>query len=207
MHLELHLNGERVRVVTDHGSRSVHIIRESGQESIELTPNTRVTHTQRSLKIGATEFTAPADDSAGASPDDLKEFARTVRHLAAGLPVGGSAANRSAPPPESETVSSAVSAGVPSRAHDDLQTAISTAGLLVVPSFVLGFFSLVGGIIIAAQVAPECDGYRSVCDTAEKYPNIAQGIGAGVFGAMFMFSIAMIAAYVRGRSRIALGST
>lgn len=203
MELEVKRQGNPARIEVDTADKCLVIHHEGGEERLALFSTTRIEIKGARLIVGSEEFDPNLAVDRPPTVMDIQEFAKLLKQVAGSS--GGSGAS-ARPLPQANTTPSrpsvttqrrGTSANAEARSH--LARAAGIATFVEVVGFVGAILSAIGGLVIALN-SIDCGRFCDDYSVTERYPFLIEGITIGVFGAFSMLSIAMIAAYIRGRA-------
>lgn len=201
MELEVKRQGNPARIEVDTTDKCLVIHHEGGEERLALFSTTRIEIKGARLIVGSEEFDPNLAVDRPPTVMDIQEFAKLLKQVAGSA--GGSGAS-ARPLPQANTTPTrpsatpqrpGTSANAEARSH--LARAAGIATFVEVVGFIGAILSAIGGLVIALSRDENAPDYYGL---TERYPFLIEGITIGVFGAFSMLSIAMIAAYIRGRA-------
>ena len=155
------------------------------------------------LSVGSMTFTLGDNTTGRTTLKDVQDAADFLREIAGTNRTAQFKAEAKPKPVYGTVRSSSQSMGNSSAdrqfamARKHYERAADVAGFVERLAYGFTVLSIVGGLLIAFTKNPNCDYY---CDFGEKYQNFWSGTLVGLYGALFMLAIAMLAAYVKGRA-------
>jgi len=197
MELSVKSGEESARLEVDTSARALVVKGVTGDQRINLLPDTRIQVVGDRLIVGAREFTPFAGSGRAPTVMDVQEFAKLLRQVAGSSQpssVTAPVAQRTSPS-RTNSLNAEGSLNVEARNHfrrvSWIATFVERAG------FIGAILAAVGGLVIAFNRDDNVPDYYSL---TERYPFFSEGIFMALFGAFYMLSIAMVAAYIRARA-------
>ena len=201
MELGVKRHGKAARIEVDTSERCLVIHHEGGQERLGLFSTTRIEIKGARLIVGSEEFDPDLGLERPPTVMDIQEFAKFLKQVAGSS--GGS--GKRTPQSSHGNTTAARSAGttqlnrpsINAEARGHIARAAGLAPFLEVVGFIGAILAAIGGLVIAFSRDENAPDYYGL---TERYPFLIEGLTIGVFGAFSMLSIAMVAAYIRGRA-------
>lgn len=192
MELSVKSGDYSARLEVDTSARALVVKGVMGDQRVNLFPTTRIEVDGDRLIVGAREFTPHAGSGRAPTIMDVQEFAKLLRQVANSDQASGSTAPsaRQSPQPRNNSLNA--------EARSHIARAAGLAPFVEVVGFIGAILAAIGGLVIAFN--SDCDRFCDELGVTERYPFLIEGITIGVFGAFSMLSIAMVAAYIRGRA-------
>ena len=180
------------RLEVDTSARALVVRGVMGDQRVNLFPDTRIEVVGDRLIVGAREFTPYAVSGRAPTIMDVQEFAKLLRQVAGSPRTSSTTApgNQQSPQTRDKTVSA--------KALSHFEIAAQMAAFVQIVGLVGAILAAIGGFVVAFN--SDCDRFCDGYSLTERYPFLIEGIAVGVFGAFSMLSIAMVAAYIRGRA-------
>ena len=191
MELSVKSGDYSARLEVDTSARALVVKGVMGDQRINLFPDTRIQVVGDHLIVGAREFTPHARSGRAPTIMDVQEFAKLLRQVA------GSSQTSSATAPVAQRTSPSLTNSPNAEARNHFRRAAGIAAFVEVVGFIGAILAAIGGLVIAFNRDDDVPDYYSL---TERYPLFSEGIFMALFGAFSMLSIAMVAAYIRGRA-------
>lgn len=192
MELSVKSDGQPVTLEVDVSKRALVIRGDMGEQRVGVFPVTRIEVRGDRLLVGARQFTPHAASGQAPTVLEVQEFATMLRQVAGSSQVAGATTIEAQQPLPSRTNTLNADARNHFRRAALIATFVERAG------FIGAILTAIGGFFVACSGGIDCDPYCEELDV-EQYPNFSEGITLAFFGAFSMLSIAMVAAYIRGR--------
>ena len=202
MELSVKSGNYSARLQVDTSARALVVKGVMGDQRINLFSDTRIEVVGDRLLVGAREFVPYAGSGRAPTIMDVQEFAKLLRQVAGSAGDWGASTRQSTQSNTSgsrSAVSSTTNGPRVAEARHHFKRAAGTAAFVEVVGFVGAILSAIGGLVIALN-SIDCGRFCDEYSVSERYPFLIEGITIGVFGAFSMLSIAMVAAYIRGRA-------
>ena len=192
MELSVKSGDYSARLEVDTSARALVVKGVMGDQRVNLFPTTRIEVVGDRLIVGAREFTPHAGSGRAPTIMDVQEFAKLLRQVA------NSSQTSSATAPGAHQTPQPRNHSLNAEARSHIARAAGLAPFVEVVGFVGAILAAIGGLVIAFN--SDCDRFCDDYSLTERYPFLIEGLTIGVFGAFSMLSIAMVAAYIRGRA-------
>jgi len=199
MELSVKSGDYSARLEVDTSERALVVKGVMGDQRINLFPDTRIQVDGDRLIVGAREFTPHAGSGRAPTIMDVQEFAKLLRQVAGSSQTSSATAHVAQGTSPSRNNSLNAGASLNAEARNHFRRAAGIAAFVEVVGFIGAVLAAIGGFVIAFN-SVDCGRSCFEYSLTERYPFLIEGITIGVFGAFSMLSIAMVAAYIRGRA-------